>query len=106
MKNLAIPVLSVLLVVALCAGPALALCICLDDCPYDLDNCDKTGEGGCWQTRYNRCDDGVCGNYDPLAADCQFGYEWDEYECDAAWPFPDYYCEKMTDYWEACLTYE
>jgi hypothetical protein len=103
MKRLMPSLFGILLLVVLVGIPALAICTCLDDCPYDLDNCSKTGDGGCWQNRYNRCDDGVCGLYDPLAGDCQFGYTWDEYYCDAAWPFPDYYCEAQTDYWEACF---
>ena len=94
---------STLIAIALFSGPVFALCICLDDCPYDLENCDKTGDGGCWQTRYNRCEDQHCGIFDPYAQNCQFGYTWDEYKCDATWPFPDYYCEKQTDYWETCI---
>jgi len=79
MKRSVVTLLAVLLVASLWVGSALAYCDCSSSCSGA--GCDYLGDGGCWQTLFHRCDGGSCGNYDPLAEDCQYMCEWKSYYC-------------------------
>ena len=101
MKRAGIAIIVMLLVSALSIC-VLALCYCNSTCPSNRTGCTLIGDGGCWQTRYNRCEDGVCGLYDPQADNCQYGCQWKTYRC-PNWPFADYECEWVYDYYEWCM---
>ena len=101
MRTASAVLLAAVLVAGLGIGAAFAYCGCESTCSGS--GCDRLGEGGCWQTLYNRCDGGVCGNYDPLAVDCQYICEWTSYLC-CHWLWGQYYCEHITSYDEFCIT--